>query len=161
MSLATQLAPRIESRLRADPVTGCWLWVGATNRKGYGKVAYEGRDRLVHCVVYEVLVGPIPDGLQLDHLCRTKACANPAHLEPVTNRVNGERWSESITHCPAGHERNDKNTHVETDGSRKCRICHLARQTARYHQDPEYRARKLARDAARKRAQRETQSCAA
>lgn len=79
-----------------DGPGGCWLWTGSQDGKGYGKT---GRGR-IHRIVYEELVGPIPDGLQLDHLCRVRNCVNPAHLEPVTGRENvrrGRRWSSSTS----------------------------------------------------------------
>lgn len=91
----------------------CWEWKGAINRDtGYGVVGLGRRSDgtgLVHRVVYELLIGPIPQGLDLDHLCRNRACCNPAHLEPVTRKVNVSRglrakgWRDSATHCSRGH----------------------------------------------------------
>ena len=65
----------------------CWLWTGAT-MEGYGQFSYAGQSQLAHRLAYTELVGPIPGGMTLDHLCRTRACVNPLHLEPVTNREN-------------------------------------------------------------------------
>jgi hypothetical protein len=69
----------------------CWVWLGALNGKGYGTVRHEGRTWLAHKLAYELLVGPVPDGLQLDHRCVNKPCCNPAHLEPVTPKQNVNR----------------------------------------------------------------------
>src|SRR3989442_920488 len=69
---------------------GCWYWKGATNG-GYGTVYWGSRHRRVHVLVYELLRGPIPRELELDHLCRKRICCNPAHLEPVAHRENIRR----------------------------------------------------------------------
>jgi hypothetical protein len=90
---------------------GCWLWQRYRHADGYGQVTVPGAGhRQVHRVVYEHLVGPIPAGLHIDHLCRVRACCRPDHLEPVTNQVNLLRGATvnaeyaSRTHCPEGHE---------------------------------------------------------
>lgn len=72
----------------------CWLWTAATE-KGYGLYRHDGRLSKAHRVVYELLVGPVPTGLDLDHLCRVRNCVNPAHLEPVTRAVNLRRGAEA------------------------------------------------------------------
>lgn len=73
-------------------VTGfCWLWTGETGGGGYGRLHFQGARGQAHRIIYELLVGPIPDGLQLDHLCRIRNCVNPDHVEPVTFKVNQER----------------------------------------------------------------------
>lgn len=82
---------------------GCWLWTAATNSKGYGCFGIDGRRYLAHRLAYEDAVGPIPDGLTIDHLCRVKTCVRPSHLEPVTLRENVRRAKSLITHCPQGH----------------------------------------------------------
>jgi hypothetical protein len=110
---------------------GCWLWQGAT-AKGYGRFATIARrsPSAAHRVAYELAVGPIPDGMQIDHLCRTPRCVNPAHLEPVTVRLNTLRgFSPSSdrarrTHCPRGHEYTPENTILSRQNQRKCRACH-------------------------------------
>jgi hypothetical protein len=70
---------------------GCWLWTGGLDQYGYGKVRIYGRTRGVHRVAYELWVGPVPDGMQLDHRCRVRHCINPEHLEPVTVGENIRR----------------------------------------------------------------------
>lgn len=76
---------------KTDKTGECWLWTGAIQSGGYGEIRHLGRTRLAHRVSYEVHVGPIPIGLQLDHLCRNTRCVNPTHLEPVTQSVNVRR----------------------------------------------------------------------
>lgn len=107
----------------------CWLWTGGNTGTGYGCFHDGERNRLVHRWAYEYYVGPIPMGLQIDHLCRVRNCVNPGHLEAVTPWENVMR-STSITavnarktHCPSGHEYNDANTYRRKDGARNCRIC--------------------------------------
>lgn len=115
---------------------GCWLWSGQLDRDGYGRVyvAQQGRPPktiMAHRYVYLSLSEPIPDGLQLDHLCRVRACVNPAHLEPVTRAENMRRRSASQTHCKLGHEFNSANTYMRPSGHRQCRRCNRS-AVARY-----------------------------
>jgi hypothetical protein len=108
----------------------CWEWLGLKNR-GYGLYS---RYR-AHRYAYEQLVGPIPDGLTLDHLCRNPGCVNPAHLEPCTAVENAMRGNSPPaanarkTHCKYGHELTPENTYYPPRGGRECRTCkaHLAR----------------------------------
>lgn len=106
----------------------CWLWLGATS-KGHGRITIDYQTRGAHVVSWEMVNGPVPDGLELDHLCRNRACVNPAHLETVTRRVNVLRGEGLAainvrkTHCPKGHEYTADNTMWQ--GRRRfCRICH-------------------------------------
>lgn len=110
---------------------GCWLWSASTN-KGYGVFwdPTEGRTVGAHVYAYRLLVGPIPEGMELDHLCRVRACVNPAHLEPVTSKTNTLRGESPSainarkTECPQGHPYDEENTYVNpTSGKRLCRTC--------------------------------------
>lgn len=115
---------------REDP---CWPWVGSMKRDGYGIVGLrvDGKrtSRNAHRAVYELLVGPIPAGLQLDHLCRTPACVNPAHLEPVTNGENVKRGLTARGVFACGHPVTPENT-AQTRETRRCRTCLRARDAA-------------------------------
>lgn len=105
----------------------CWIWSGAINHKGYGHIYIDGVTRRAHRVAYERLVGPIASGLHLDHLCLTKRCINPDHLEPVTNQVNQQRTERATkTHCIRGHLLAGHNLIVKSPksgGQRQCREC--------------------------------------
>lgn len=81
------LPPKIKANLICDEY-GCWVWVGRKNRNGYGRACWQGKEPVAHRLVYELVVGTIPEGMFLDHLCRNRACCNPEHLEPVTPQVN-------------------------------------------------------------------------
>ncbi len=74
-----------------DPATGCWNWQGSKDKLGYGKTRYEGRRTQAHVMFYEQTYGPVPEGLELDHLCRNHSCVNPDHVEPVTHQENLRR----------------------------------------------------------------------
>lgn len=117
----------IRSRTLVDEV-GCWVWQGYRTAHGYGRI---GAD-YAHRLTYELVVGPIPDGLQLDHLCRNRGCCNPAHLEPVTMAENIRRGygHGSETHCPQGHPYDEANTYRPKRGGRMCRTCKRNRDRA-------------------------------
>jgi len=112
--------------------SGCWEWTRSINVDGYGDIRAGGGQhrRYAHRFAYELLVGPIPDGLELDHLCRNRCCCNPAHLEPVTHAENMRRGSYgSRTHCIRGHEFTPENTYVQPKtGHRYCKACIALRQ---------------------------------
>lgn len=130
------LPERIASKIQIDE-SGCWLWTaGRQNKDGYGGVHWYGKWSRAHRVVYQLLVGDIPDGLQLDHTCRVRHCVNPAHLEPVTGRENVLRGDTiaakhaARTHCPKGHPLDGDNL-VPSQlklGQRSCLTCQRERQ---------------------------------
>jgi hypothetical protein len=119
------------------PVTesGCHLWVGAVNEKGYGLFSLNGRRVRAHRVAYEKTKGPIPPEKQIDHLCRVPCCVNPNHLELVTSRENTLRGYGPTalhmrkTHCRNGHPLSGSNLSITKNGKkglfRRCLICHL------------------------------------
>lgn len=112
------------------PMSGCWLWTGASTGTGYGQVRIGGRKgkcTVAHRHAYTRLVGEVPLGLELDHLCSQRCCVNPHHLQPVTHLENIRRSSNAQkTHCTHGHEYTPENT-VRDNGHRKCRTCLRAR----------------------------------
>lgn len=116
---------------------GCWLWTGKTKSNGYGQFTIDKKYIYVHRFSYEYHKAFIPEGLVIDHLCRNRACVNPDHLEPVTQRINLLR-GETIpgiralqTSCQNGHEFTPENTYVKPNGTRNCRTCKREAQ-ARY-----------------------------
>lgn len=119
-----------------DPETECWLWTASTNSGGYGLLKVGERLVRAHRFAYELLVGPIPEGLQIDHLCRVRTCVNPAHMEPVTSRVNTLRGDglaakqAAQTRCKHGHPFDEANTH-HWRGHRWCRTCSRHKQLRR------------------------------
>jgi hypothetical protein len=128
------LAEKVQGKFRIDESTGCWIWTAAFNSTGYGRLREHPRNRtlLAHRVMYEIHVGPIADGLVIDRLCRTRACVNPAHLEPVEFAENVRRGESVKTHCPQGHPYDGSNLGWSMGGKR-CLTCHRERQREYYH----------------------------
>lgn len=121
---------RIWAKTMTIPECGCYVFMGADNGNGYGVIGTgDGKKMgLVHRVAYERLVGPIPEGLDLDHKCRVRLCWNPDHVEPVTRQINLLRGiglpAQQIkrTHCPQGHPYDAQNTRIKY-GKRECKAC--------------------------------------
>lgn len=129
---ASVILPRLLAKTVCMTQTRCWEWVGSRDEDGYGRQGVGSSNRLAHRLSYLIFVGPIPDGLELDHLCRNRACVNPDHLEPVTHRVNCLRGeAPRRTHCPRGHRYTAENTRPATaTQGRKCRACERERLAA-------------------------------
>ena len=116
---------------KVDKTADCWRWTGKFDRHGYGRHWHtEQGDRRAHRLAYELVRGPIPDGLTIDHLCRNRWCVNPDHLEPVSIQENLGRRPKP-DHCPHGHEYDERNTHVRANGKRECRTCMADRMRER------------------------------
>lgn len=136
-----QVLAHIMRRIRFDH-NGCWLWNGATVG-GYGAIKVEGRSFRLHRLVYELIEGPVAEGLHLDHLCRQPGCCNPQHLEPVTPRENTLRGfglaaiNARKTECPKGHPLVEGNLAAHPKHGRACLICKREREQTRRDQFPE------------------------
>lgn len=130
------ITPQQEARFWAKVVKteSCWIWTGAKTPYGHGNLntGQPGHSRVAHRFGYEFMVGQVPDGLELDHLCRNPPCVRPEHLEPVTHLENVRRgesgqWQAAKTHCPKGHEYTPENTdlrkHSRGGPNRVCVSC--------------------------------------
>lgn len=110
----------------------CWLWTKTIQSEGYGVLRVDGKLEYVHRLTYELLKTSIPEGLELDHICRIRRCCNPDHLEPVTHLVNvnrGSNFQSSKTHCINGHELSIDNLYFRSDNpnARVCKTCAIQR----------------------------------
>ena len=143
---AATLAQRLRILSNVDSSSGCWIWQAYCDAAGYGYLTIGGKNRRAHRVSFEEFRGPIPDGLQLDHLCRNRGCINPDHLEAVTADENNRRShspsavNAQKTSCIHGHEFSPENTYITPDGNRACRAC-VARASRDYKQRRKQHAR--------------------
>lgn len=134
--------PRVEAA-----ESGCWLWTGRPEWNGYVRIQMRGRRYRVHRLLYEWLIGPIPEGLEPDHTCRVRHCVNPTHLEPVTHVENIRRSANQValniakTHCHRGHPFDEANTYCPPGSRRRqCRECLRAADRRRKVRDRARRA---------------------
>lgn len=146
--LSKDLTPEQRFLTRTDKTEGCWYYTGPLSDNGYGlwSTSRNGGNKQAHRVAYELFVGPIPEGLDVDHLCHNRdqtcpggkdcfhrSCVRPDHLEPCTRQDNlfrSHRFHANLTHCPQGHPYTPENTQWWND-TRKCRTCHAARERDR------------------------------
>lgn len=134
------MSQRVTSQMfwsRVDKTDGCWLWNGTVRGDGYGIFCRDRKAILVHRHAYELVQGPIPEGLTLDHLCRVRNCVNPDHLDPCpagTNVLRGygpPARNARKSSCKRGHLFTKENTYT-FGGSRSCRACQAMRARRRY-----------------------------
>jgi HNH endonuclease len=124
------LEQRIAERIRVED--DCWIWTRGTTREGYALLSVRNRTYVVHRLMYEILIGPIPEGLTLDHMCERPSCVNPFHCELSTMRENILRGNgppavnARKTHCKNEHPLSGENLYLHPDGRRECRICRRA-----------------------------------
>lgn len=114
----------------AVAANGCWEWTHGCDGRGYGRLKVNGKMVYAHRLAYENTQGSVPDGLEIDHLCRNHVCVRPSHLEAVDHRTNvlkgnglAAYWA-ARTHCQRGHKYDVENTYVTKAGARACRACH-------------------------------------
>ncbi len=128
---------RFWEKVGPPTAAGCLPWEGATTPKGYGRFWFGGRTAMAHRFAYELIHGPVPEGLVIDHLCRVRHCVNAEHLEAVTPRENVVRgdspalmraFRSGLSACQQGHEFTTENTRIGTGGRRVCRTCERAYQ---------------------------------
>jgi len=133
-----RLPDRFWSKVSPCPMSGCWIWTAGLTTYGYGTFGWRWRQGAMaaHLVAYRALVGEPTTGLTLDHLCRTRCCVNPAHLEQVSRGENVRRGEagratgakqRAKTHCPHGHEYAGENLYVTKVGARQCKTCNRNR----------------------------------
>lgn len=130
VKLDKETLKRFEAKIERSN-TGCLLWTAYKSMKGYGRFKLNGEAKWAHRAAYEHVYGPIPAGLEIDHICRTRSCVRPDHLRAVTCRENvlapgattiAKRNADVIV-CPRGHPYSGANLYVCPDGRRFCRAC--------------------------------------
>lgn len=139
---------RFENDIHMIPEAGCWIWTRNETKGGYGLIDWQGKPTTAHRAIYKMLVGDVPKGTDLDHLCRVRCCVNPFHLEPVSRSVNLRRGFEARG-CKNGHPFSEDGFSLvrRANGTveRRCKICHRERNKNAKHRNSQlaqlYRAR--------------------
>lgn len=137
-------ARRLNEKIFVDPISRCWVWVGATYSNGYGTMRYNKKQYVAHRLVYMKLVGAIPEGIEVAHTCHNRSCVNPEHLVLATHAQNmamGVRRPEPRQICKRGHPLAEDNLLIGGDGRRRCRKCRRLRDRLAYRSKngiPEY-----------------------
>lgn len=139
-SMMNTLPQNLQDKIISEPMSGCWLWTGALNGDGYGNAWMNKKPILAHKATYQICVGEVPKGMELDHSCKVRSCVNPHHVEPVTHQQNVLRGSSPAavhaikTHCPKGHPYSGENLKIahKKNGMihRRCFICARAAKNA-------------------------------
>lgn len=134
-----KLEDRLKKHSNLNPDTGCIEWISCKNNGGYGALSIKGKWAMAHRVSYEINRGSIPDGFDIDHLCRNRSCINPFHLEAVPRRENlmrGIRTNQNAAKkfCINGHELSGENLYIKPNGARRCKECARIRDRKYYWQ---------------------------
>lgn len=130
----TREPARLWSKVDVRGEDECWEWTACRSRLGYGQFKWRGSVKEAHLVVAEISGIVVPEGMEIDHTCRNRACCNPKHLEPKTHAGNMQNGAHALkTACRYGHPYTPENTHVDHRGRRNCRTCERARRKAKKH----------------------------
>lgn len=145
---------KIADNFETVPESGCWIWLGGTNKNGYAFVYLQDKMRPVHRALYEILVGPIPGGKECHHTCGNKSCINPSHIKLVTRSEhmkldgrglklveNAAAKNHAKTHCKRGHKYTNETMFICASGWRACRVCANQATKEKRRTDPAYRER--------------------
>lgn len=141
MPVTRPLLERFIEKVSPEPFSGCWLWMAKISENGYGYIAkglgFGNKMIEAHRASHELFKGPIPEGYEVDHLCRNTVCCAPNHLEAVTPEENMRRAGAAVTHCPRGHELTIPNTYFDkTTGRSSCLLCRRTAKTGKYMRGP-------------------------
>lgn len=132
MMLIDKLPRRFLEAIEVDIHEGCWNWLAGKDRHGYGYFSLDGRDQKAHRVSYEIMIGKIPDGFHLHHVCKNPACVNPDHLRPLSPKAHSR--TRAKWHCPKGHPYERENLYFDRRRQKICRTCRSEYDARRYRE---------------------------